>query len=216
MTGLMTVAAIFGTAFVVALSGAMMPGPLLAVTIHESARRGAWAGPMLILGHAILESLLVGAVALGLVAVFDSARFTGTVGLAGGAFMCWMGWDMLRSVRRLSLAAPEAGATRLHPVAAGVLMSLSNPYWIIWWATVGCGYLVWGLQFGVLGVCAFFCGHILADLAWYSLVSIGVARGRRFVSDSVYRGLIACCAVALSAFGVGFVWSGAAALGGAR
>ena len=53
------IAAIFGGSFTLALSGVLMPGPLLTVTIAESARRGFWAGPLLMTGHSILELLIV-------------------------------------------------------------------------------------------------------------------------------------------------------------
>jgi threonine/homoserine/homoserine lactone efflux protein len=48
-------AAIFGGSFALALSGVLLPGPLLTVTISESARRGFKAGPLLITGHGLLE-----------------------------------------------------------------------------------------------------------------------------------------------------------------
>ncbi len=47
------------SSFVVALSGALMPGPLLTVTVGEATRRGFWAGPLIILGHGLLELTLV-------------------------------------------------------------------------------------------------------------------------------------------------------------
>ena len=50
--------------------------------------------------------------------------------------------------------------------------------------------------------------HILGDLAWYSLVSTTIARGRRFMSDRFYRGLVAACAAFLAAFAGSFVFSG--------
>ena len=52
--------AIFISSFIIALSGALMPGPVLTITISESTKRGFIAGPLIVLGHAILEiSLLV-------------------------------------------------------------------------------------------------------------------------------------------------------------
>ena len=41
-------AAVFFSSFVIAFSGAMMPGPLFSVTVSESARRGFAVGPLLI------------------------------------------------------------------------------------------------------------------------------------------------------------------------
>jgi threonine/homoserine/homoserine lactone efflux protein len=61
--------AICGTSFVIALSGAMMPGPLLTVTISESPRRGMLAGPLLVLGHGILDACAGSRPAVGTVAV---------------------------------------------------------------------------------------------------------------------------------------------------
>lgn len=195
-------------AFVVGFSGAMMPGPLLAVTISESARRGGRTGPMLVLGHALLEIVLVAAVVAGLVTFLTSRWMTVAVGLVGGGVMCWMGQDMIRSAPRLSLSMETSGVKSMHPVLAGIVVSLSNPYWTIWWATIGLVYLMMGLEFGLFGVLVFFAGHILADLVWYSFVSYGVAHGRAILPDKVYRIAIGVCGVIVLAFGGWFIWSG--------
>ncbi|MCX5849133.1 MAG: LysE family transporter, partial [Deltaproteobacteria bacterium] len=51
-------------------------------------------------------------------------------------------------------------------------------------------------------------GHILADLAWYSLVSAAVAGGRHFLTDRLYRALIEFCAVFLIVFAGYFAYAG--------
>jgi threonine/homoserine/homoserine lactone efflux protein len=98
----------------------------------------------------------------------------------------------------------------MHPVLAGVLVSLSNPYWTLWWATVGLGYIVLSLKQGTAGLVSFFSGHILSDLAWYSLVAGAVAGGRRFLTPAVYRGILVCCGAFLIFLGGSFIYMGAA------
>ena len=56
---------IFLISFTVALSGALMPGPLLAAVIYESTRHGFKTGPLFVLGHAMLEVLMVTFIILG-------------------------------------------------------------------------------------------------------------------------------------------------------
>ena len=87
-------------------------------------------------------------------------------------------------------------------------MSLANPYFIIWWATIGVGYIVYAMEFGTGGVIAFFSGHISADFAWYSLVSFAISRSRRLISDLLYKKIIGFCASALVVFSIWFGYMG--------
>ena len=64
------------------------------------------------------------------------------------------------------------------------------------------------MKFGVVGVVTFFAGHIAADFAWYSIVSLAISRGRRFISENVYRGMIGVCACALVIFAGWFGFAG--------
>ena len=80
----MLLAGIFFTSFLVGLSGALMPGPLMTVCIGESARRGARTGPLLVLGHGILEITLAIALFLGLAAYIHDDRVMALVGIVGG------------------------------------------------------------------------------------------------------------------------------------
>jgi len=194
------------SSFVIALSGALVPGPLFTITVGESLKRGFSAGPLIILGHGILEFLVVCLFFFGLTPLFAGAGVKATVGTVGGMVLIAMGAMILRDAGRSSLQyLVGEKKTGLHPVVSGIIGSLSNPYWVIWWITIGLGYLVSAVRFGLAGITAFFLGHILADLAWYSLVSFAVSRGRKVLGEKGYRVLLYACGVFLMAFGVWFI-----------
>ena len=181
-----------------------MPGPLLSTTISESGRQGWKVGPLFILGHAILEIALIAGLFLGLAPLLTSNAAFIVIAFVGGGFMIWMALGMFRSLPRLTLAGEAAGDVRSagrRPLAlTGALMSLANPYWIIWWATIGLGYVMSSREFGFAGIASFFVGHILADLIWYAFVSFTVDRGRRILSDRAYKVLIAVCGIFLCGY----------------
>lgn len=202
-------------AFVIAFTGAMMPGPLLTVTVEHTIRRGGFSAMLLLVGHALLEALLLLGLAWGLDRILLLPAVTRGLSLVGGAFLLWMGGGMLLDVARdrlrLSLDAGDRGeGSRLGPIARGAAVSLSNPYWAIWWATIGLKLASDALKVGPLAVGAFFIGHEAADFAWYALVVTAVATGRRFISQRAYRATIGVCAVFLLYLGGVFVAGGLA------
>lgn len=197
---------IFIPSFLIALSGAMMPGTLLTITISESSRRGMIAGPLLIVGHSILEFALVVALLLGLAPLFEHQGFLIAVSLVGGGILLWMAVGMFRALPSLTIAWDSQAAKRGNLIVTGILMSVANPYWIIWWATIGIVYITQSRTSGVWGVGVFFIGHILADFVWYAMVSAAVGKGRAFFSDRIYRGVIGVCASVLVVFACLFIY----------
>ena len=199
---------IFLSSFVIALSGALMPGPLLTVTISESPRRGPATGPRLIVGHALLEIALVMGIFLGLAPLLRQPEVFTAIALSGAAILSWMALGMFRALPTLRLTAEDGAPQARSLVLAGILMSLANPYWIVWWVTIGLGYILQSHAYGLWGVAFFFLGHILADFLWYSAISMAVARGGRLLNDRLYRGLTGTCAAFLILFAGYFFYAG--------
>ena len=196
------------TSFMIAFSGALMPGPFLTATISETSKRGFYAGPLMIVGHGLLELLLVVALMLGLAPILKNDTVFGAIALSGAFILLWMAFGMFRSLPSLQMLTTSEDVRRGGLIATGILMSVANPYWTIWWATIGLGYIVHSQAFGLFGVLLFFIGHILADLVWYSVVSFSVAKGKAFLSDQVYRSIIGVCACFLVFFAIYFGYSG--------
>jgi threonine/homoserine/homoserine lactone efflux protein len=215
---------IFSSAFVIGLSGAMMPGPVLVATINRSARMGFKAGPLIVLGHAIIEGSLVVAIFMGLGAALAEPVVKNPIMLGGGVMLTFLGAMILRDVWRkwgslwesmrgeAENPAAREQESPLKPVAEGILLSASNPYWGVWWATIGLTYIGVAGGIGSAGIAAFFSGHILSDLAWYSLVSAGIAVGTRYMNEVIYRSVLFTCSLFLIGLGVFFVLQGASAL----
>ncbi len=203
---------IFFLSFVVALSGAMAPGPLLTYTIVRSAqarRRGFLIGAWVILGHALLESALIVALLLGLATLLRTGTAVRLIGAFGGSFLVVMGLSLLRQLMRGGIAPPGADPSGdairpANPVLAGVLVSMSNPYWWVWWASVGFAFMAqYDISFARWPLLiAFFGGHEAGDLLWYLTVSVLVSMGRSRLSGRLYQAVLAVCALVIVGFGV--------------
>jgi len=199
---------IFVSSFIIAFSGAMMPGPLLTATISESSQRGFIAGPLLIAGHGILEIILLTALVLGLAPFLQRSDVFTVVAIAGGVILLWMALGMFRALPTLTLSL-NAGKTKSGSlIKNGAILSIANPYWIVWWATIGFGYVIYSWSFGIAGLIFFFTGHILADFVWYSAVSAAVGKGRHLFTDGFYRWVMGTCAVVLILFACYFFYAG--------
>ena len=230
-------AALFATSFGVGFTGALMPGPLTTLAVRETMRRGFWAGPALAAGHSLLELPLVIGLALGLSRFLDNDPVKGGIGIVGGIFLLWMGVHILGALPKEAPAlAPPQGdgpgaaahdnSQRQHWMrsltaanqswpspalalgAAAVLVSLSNPGFIAWWATAGTLLVRQGLDHGAAGVASIYTGHILSDIVWLSLLGLVLASGRRLMSGVVYRSVLAVCALFLLVLGAYFMASG--------
>ena len=129
--------------------------------------------------------------------------------------LIWMGYDLIRTeskkgyqIIQEQAATVEKVSTiiNLNPVVAGFVLSLSNPYFLVWWAFIGLGMMTQSLTLGWAGIIVFFVAHELTDLAWYSLVSAAVTKGRDFISARFYRSLLICCGVFLLLLAVRFLF----------
>ena len=204
------------------MSGALMPGPMLAVTIKESLEQGWPAGFFITTGHAVAEIAILCLFALGLSTVIQLQWITAVVGIIGGLVLFIMGSDMLMGALRdrvgLDLNGGDKPAGQITPgsigraVGAGVIVSAANPYWIIWWLTIGVMYVAEALKYGWVGLGFFYTGHILADYVWYVLIAVIAATGKKFLTAAVYKGIIAGCGVLMMILALYFSLQGIKAI----
>ena len=205
----MNLFSLFSIGFILGLTGAMAPGPLLTITISESAKRGGIVGPMVVVGHAILEFLLLLSIIFGLGNLLNNHAIFAAIALAGGIVLIYMGYVTIKGLKHYHLSAePSARKKGLHPVISGIVVSLSNPYWFIWWITIGMGYVMFARGLGLKGVLAFFIGHILSDLVWYSFISYGIQFGGRLFSLRTIKTILFVCSIILIFFGGFFIFKG--------
>jgi len=182
----------------IGLTGALAPGPTLVATINASIS-GDWKiGPKVVFGHMIAESVLFLLIVLGLATL--AIPYTSAIAVIGGIALIAFGALTITGSRGASLNGPVTG-TVSNPFVAGLVTSAANPYFWIWWLTIGSAMVIAGLAGGIVLAGVFMIGHWCADLGWFTLVSTGVSRGRTILSDMSYRRIMGVCGVFLILFG---------------
>ncbi len=144
----------FLSSLLIAYSGALMPGPMLTVVVAETPRQGARAGPLVVLGHAILELTLLILLVIGLGPVLKHEGVQAVLQIAGGLMLVWTAVSMIVALTRHRVSIDwEDGSSggRARAVLMGIVSSLANPYWTIWWVTIGLGLLTKAYALGIAG-----------------------------------------------------------------
>jgi threonine/homoserine/homoserine lactone efflux protein len=205
---------LLGTFFIISLTGALSPGPLTTVAIVEGSRRGKWSGVRLAVGHGLVEIVYVAAIALviwfGRQALLEQPLVIGSIAVVGGLFLVWMGWGMGYGAwrHRLTLEGSTDVDSKLGLVSTGSVVTLSNPYWWVWWALITPLYIEQALAWGVLGLLVLFVVHWSSDLGWLTLLAWLTGSGKSLFSARVYRVVLIVCGAALLFFGITFVIAG--------
>lgn len=190
---------ILAMAFTIGLTGALAPGPTLVATINSSLKSGWTAGPKVALGHALVELFVFLLIVLGLAAAAQQySRFTAVL---GGLALIAFGLLTVKGSKKASLTAP-ASNTAQNPYLAGVLTSAANPYFWIWWLSIGSAMVINGLKGGLVLASLFMIGHWGADFGWYTLVSASLDKGRKVLSEVNYQRILALCGCFLIVFGL--------------
>jgi len=185
--------------FIIGLTGALAPGPTLVATINASIHGDWMTGLKVSLGHAIVELFIVILILLGLATI--ALPYTSVIAGVGGIALIVFGALTIMGSRQATMSASPNQPVS-NPYVAGLVTSAANPYFWIWWLSVGSAMVIAGLEGGLVLAGAFMIGHWSADTVWYTLVSSGVSQGRTFLSDTAYRNIMIFCGIFLILFGI--------------
>ena len=188
---------------VVGLSGAVIPGPLLAFTLYDTSRKGRVTGHYIMMGHVLWEFgvILLILFGFGWIILGNSE----IIYLAGGLVLALMGIKMIRS----RTGEVKMDAARVNSsLGGGIFYTAFNPTQPLWWATAGLALLLKGLEvMGILGVVLVTAGHWLADFGYYGLVSFVMHHHASYVNPK-QRQISIILGLFLTALGTYFLEQG--------
>ncbi len=205
---------IFIGSMIVAFSGALVPGPMLTLVISSVARKGFWTSFFIVVGHAILELIVVIGFFLGILKFLDNPLIARIIGILGGIFLLYIGTDIIVSIfkkkfiidfKSVLKQRTITGKSTIIVIFKGILISLMNPYWYIWWISIGAAFILKSVQFNTTGITSFYIGHISADFIWYLFIGFLVNTGRRFFNQKIYNGILIACSIFLFYLGIRFI-----------
>jgi threonine/homoserine/homoserine lactone efflux protein len=208
LTNLFVLAAL---SFMAALSGALVPGPVFVTVVSESLKKGKKAGPLIVVGHLLIEATIILAILLGLDALLGSPEVYWVVSYVGGAVLILMGLHLARTAKTLKVDMGLNNNAKLAShglIAAGFLSSGSNPQFFLWWISTGVPMMAITLtSAGTAGFIAFLIGHAAADFLWFSFISYSVDKGRSYLNQKAIRVILFGSALFLMVFGLYLIFS---------
>ncbi len=189
---------------VISFSGVMMPGPMFAVTLAKS-YKSPLAGLQISAGHAVVEVPLILLIYLGFARFFQQGTVQLVLSIVGGSMIIWMGTSLFRARKTV---VEKGHNLPYNSFVAGIITSGLNPFFLLWWATIGGMLIMRFTDFGAPGIALLTTVHWLCDLAWLSLVSIVIYRTRALWSRKAQEAVFVVCSLLLVGFGVWYLYSG--------
>lgn len=196
--------AFIGQVVAISLTGVMAPGPITAVTLL-SGSRSRHAGAMIAVGHGIVEFPLMILIMAGMGTVFKLPNVKLAIGIVGGFFLVFLGVQMLLALNK---NGPKNTTTSYHsksPLVIGILLTITNPYFLFWWATVGLNLSQKAMELGIYAFGIFAVVHWLCDLIWLDILSWSGYKGSQFLTPKIEQYIQGLCGMVMLGFGVQFI-----------
>ena len=204
----MEVFGFIATIIVLTASGALAPGPLFFATVSHGSKHGAKTGIIFSVAHTLVEFSLIMLLALGLLTVASEPIVKIVIGLVGGVVLIIFGAFQIRKYiisKTEELVKPKSSYKHLFLI--GLAFTGLNPYFILWWLTVGAQLILMALSFAaILGVVLMFISHVWMDYVWLTGVSYFAKKGTNIMGLKWYKPLMVIFGIILIYFGFTFIY----------
>jgi len=206
----------FITVSLISASGALAPGPLFFSTIIIGMEKGGMAGFKVSIGHTIVELPLVILLAFGLGKVLSLVYVKALLGVVGGIVIIFLGvLEFRNSIKSLrenikahfkSMNQKNLKRIALNPFLIGLSLSLFNPFFLLWWATIGLVLIAEAFEFmAFYGILIMYIFHVWIDYAWLIFIALIAYKSEKILSSKAYYIILASLGFLLILLGISFI-----------
>ena len=182
----------------------MAPGPLFAANISYGLRDGVKSGIKMAIGHTIVEFPLVILLGIGVFSLEIFPEFRVLISILGAITLFAFAFMQIKT----ALQKKEDSTSNLKqgPLVTGIVLSALNPFFIIWWLTIGFklisdAMLIWAFT----GILIVFVMHIWMDFVWLGGISFLASKSSQIISNRNYKALMIVLSLMLVYFGITFL-----------
>ena len=194
-----------GLVIIISASGVMSPGPLFAANVMYGLREGKISGIKMAIGHTIVEFPLILILGIGFFSIENFPEIRTIITILGAAGLFGFALLQIRTVTKQKFSLETK--SRQGPLVAGILLSALNPFFIIWWLTIGLVLILESIQnFGIVGIVILFLFHIWMDYVWLFTIAVFSSKAKNYLSKRNFKIIIIGLSVVLIYFGISFLF----------
>src|SRR5205807_4357854 len=191
------------TVITISVSGVMSPGPLFAGNVAYGLKGGIRTGLKMAYGHTVVELPLVVLLGIGTISLTTVPQFREIIAILGAfSLFVFAGIQIKSTIKR-----PSTIFEGKHgPFLAGIILSGLNPFFLVWWFTIGFKLISDALLlYSLIGIGIMFAFHIWMDYAWLGIVGYLSGRGKSILSEKNYDIFMISISGVLVYFGITFL-----------
>ena len=189
---------------IISASGVMSPGPLFAANITHGLKNGTKAGIKIAIGHSLVEFPLVILLGIGILSMEVFPEFRTIISILGAITLFVFAFLQIKTI----LNKNKKISTKLKqgPIITGILLSGLNPFFIIWWLTIGLKLIsdamaIWAFA----GILIVFVLHIWMDFVWLGSTAFLISKSKKIISNTNYKIIMLALSAILIYFGITFL-----------
>ena len=189
---------------IISASGVMSPGPLFAANITYGLKQGTKAGIKIAIGHSLVELPLVILLGIGILSLEIFPEFKTIISILGAITLFVFAFIQIKS----TLKKNEKSETKLKqgPIITGVLLSVLNPFFIIWWLTIGLKLISDAMAiWAYVGILIVFVLHVWMDFVWLGSTAFLISKSKKIISNTNYKIIMLALSAVLIYFGITFL-----------
>jgi len=205
----MDLASLVVSTIIVSVSGALSPGPLTASAIVVGTRRFAKGGFLIAFGHMLFEFpyiIIIALLSAPIGLILENASVSYALTLVILLFIIFFSYLIIRDgisiIRSGVYEIKRSKRDTLNPVLIGIILTGLNPYFLLWWLSVGLPLIRLSISMGFLFLLLMYGSHIWMDYLWLTLMGFAGESGAKILKSKGYGILLILLGIILALFAV--------------